>query len=121
MKICIAVAEAKGLESKLSAHFGSAPYFAIYDTESNELSCLSNANEHHKHGQCQPLQALHGLGIEVVISGGIGERAVAALNSAGIAVYRAQRSSAAQALDALRSNALSLVTPEEACRKHSCD
>jgi len=35
MKICMPVSEAKGMDSVIYGHFGSAPFFAVYDTDKN--------------------------------------------------------------------------------------
>ena len=58
MKICIPIVENKGLEAKVNAHFGSAPYFLIYDNEKGAFEVISNSDSQHMHGMCHPLKAL---------------------------------------------------------------
>ena len=60
MHICIPVLDDRGLDSQVSAHFGSAPGFMIVDTESGSCRLIGNGNQHHAHGMCQPLAALAG-------------------------------------------------------------
>lgn len=42
MKICILTATDHGKESILFDHFGSAPYFIVYNQDSEELEIVSN-------------------------------------------------------------------------------
>ena len=44
MQICIPVVEDKGLQSRVSAHFGSAPAFMIVDTESGACRAIANTD-----------------------------------------------------------------------------
>jgi predicted Fe-Mo cluster-binding NifX family protein len=57
MQICIPVMDDRGLDSPVSAHFGSAPAFMIVDTDSGHCRIIANNNHHHAHGMCQPLAA----------------------------------------------------------------
>ena len=47
-------------KAQVYGHFGSAPYFTIYDTDSKALEVVNNANSHHEHGTCNPMAALQG-------------------------------------------------------------
>ena len=58
MKLCIPVIEDKGTDSKICNHFGSAPFFVIYDTEAKSTVFVANLNQHHSHGTCHPLNVL---------------------------------------------------------------
>ena len=75
MKICIPTGDNKGVEAKVFGHFGSAPYFAICNTDDNTLEFIENTNAHHSHGMCQPMAALSERNIDAVICGGMGVRA----------------------------------------------
>jgi len=71
MKVCIPIQESKGLESIAYDHFGSAPFFLIYDLETEEVKVIQNEDLHHAHGMCQPLKALAGETVDVILVGGI--------------------------------------------------
>ena len=101
MQICIPVVEDRGLESRVSAHFGSAPGFMIVDTESGNARLIGNSNQHHAHGMCQPLAALAGETVEGIVVGGIGMGALMKLQAAGIMVYRAVHPTVGETLAAL--------------------
>ena len=84
MKICIPTETDQGLEAAVMAHFGSAPFFTIYDTNTEGIEHVGNQNLHHMHGGCQPLLALNGKAVDVVICGGMGARAVQKLGEGGV-------------------------------------
>ncbi|MFC2108224.1 NifB/NifX family molybdenum-iron cluster-binding protein [Candidatus Bipolaricaulota bacterium] len=118
MKVCIPAATDAGLSSVPHGHFGSAPFFVVHDMGSDKTEILSNANQHHAHGACQPLSALGGHDVDAVIVGGIGAGAIGKLNASGIRVYRADAGSIEDNLKALREGALTELTPESGCQQH---
>lgn len=87
MKICIPVSEYRGLVSPIHEHFGSAPCFAMVDTETGLVDEVCNRDKDHVHGACNPVTALSGHHPDAVIVGGIGAGAVAGLRHAGIDVF----------------------------------
>jgi predicted Fe-Mo cluster-binding NifX family protein len=115
MKICIPVTEDRGSESPLSAHFGSAPLFAVVDTESDACRTIANGDRHHGHGMCRPLAALSGETIDGVIVGGIGKGALGKLQASGIRVFLAQQATVRDALAAFKTGALHEATQATAC------
>lgn len=90
MKLCFPVNEEKGLESEVYNHFGSAPMFVVYDSETKKIRIVENNNKHHAHGMCMPVQALGGETVDAVILGGIGAGARGKLNAMGIRVLKAE-------------------------------
>jgi len=92
MKICFPVESNKGLESNVYDHFGSAPTFVIFNTETKSHEIINNQNLEHEHGKCSPVKALAGKVVDAIVVGGIGAGAVNKLNNMGIKVYRASRS-----------------------------
>jgi predicted Fe-Mo cluster-binding NifX family protein len=75
------------LEEEVSEHFGSASYFTIVNTETDQTEIIDIQNQHHTHGQCQPMIGLAGKGIDGVVCIGMGRGAVEKLNSDGIKVF----------------------------------
>ncbi|MGE4317656.1 MAG: NifB/NifX family molybdenum-iron cluster-binding protein [Deferribacterales bacterium] len=90
MKICFPVEINNGLNSEIYGHFGSAPGFVTYDTETKESGYIDNKNAVHEHGACNPAAALAGSGVNAVVVGGIGQGAMMRLMSEGVAVYQAK-------------------------------
>ena len=52
MKICIPTQTNDGKTVEVYAHFGSAPFFTIYDIENGVVEVIDNSNQHHAHGMC---------------------------------------------------------------------
>ena len=88
MRICIPVAENKGMESNPYNHFGSAPKFLVANEDGEVVEIIDNGDLNHEHGQCQPLKALANKSVDVVIVRGIGAGAISKLNSMGTKVYQ---------------------------------
>lgn len=118
MKICIPTENDKGIESIVHGHFGSAPYFIIYDTNAEETETIHNRDQHHAHGACHPMQALDGRSVDAIIVGGIGRRAVQGLNATGIKVFKSVEGTVKSNIDAILKNTLSELTVENACTQH---
>jgi predicted Fe-Mo cluster-binding NifX family protein len=118
MQICIPVVEDRGLDSRVSAHFGSAPAFMIVDTESRNCRLVGNSNQHHAHGLCQPLAALAGETVDGIVVGGIGMGALMKLQTAGITVYRAVHPTVGETLAAFTAGSLQPLGQNEVCGGH---
>lgn len=120
MKICIPTETNEGKKAQVYGHFGSAPYFTIYDTDTKAVEIIDNANQHHAHGMCQPMQALAGKQVDAVVTGGMGSRAVLKLNEGGIKVYRAVPGTVDDIAGQLAKGGLEEMTAENACGQHGC-
>jgi predicted Fe-Mo cluster-binding NifX family protein len=118
MNICIPVEVDQGLESRVCAHFGSAPAFMIVDTESNSCRVVNNDNAHHGHGMCAPLGLLAGQNIDSMVVGGIGRGAMRKLEAAQIEVYLAQQATVSAVLDAFKAGQLKRMDPSMSCSGH---
>ena len=120
MRLCIPTETDDGSDARVHAHFGSAPVFAIYDTQSDVLEYIENSNHQHIHGMCQPLAALEGRGVDAVICTGMGARAVQRLNAGGIKTYRAVGETVQEVLERHQSETLEEITVRNACMEHNC-
>jgi predicted Fe-Mo cluster-binding NifX family protein len=118
MQICIPVLEDNGLQSRVSAHFGSAPAFLIVNTDSGDCRAIPNTNSHHRHGMCQPLAVIAGEKIDGIVVGGIGMGALMKLQAANISVFYADSSTAAETVEAFKGGRLRPVDPATACHGH---
>ena len=118
MNICIPVESDAGLESAVSAHFGSAPLFLIVDKDTESYQVIQNTNSTHAHGMCQPLAALAGQAVDSVVVGGIGVGALGRFRAANVQVYLSRFRTVRETVDAFRAGALQAVTPRTACGHH---
>ena len=120
MKVCIPTQTNIGEQAEVHGHFGSAPYFTIYDMQEDTCEIVDNSNQHHAHGTCHPLSALDGKSINAVICSGMGKRAIEKLNEAGIRVFRASGAKVEEIVKDSRDGDLEEITTENACGHHSC-
>ncbi len=119
MNIGIPIEKNDGIESEIYGHFGSAPFFMVYDTATKESRLINNKNEHHEHGACNPLKVFEGVGLDVVIVGGIGGGALMKLNQAGVRVCQAASNSIQENIDLLKIGRLPEFTMQHTCKGHS--
>jgi predicted Fe-Mo cluster-binding NifX family protein len=91
-RIVIPVSEERGLDSKLSEHFGRAPYFAAVELEKDgkisSLNFVSNVSEHFG-GVGTPPDGILQLKPDAVITYGMGPRALNIFQGVKVAVLRA--------------------------------
>lgn len=120
MRVCIPVSENKGLESVAYNHFGSAPFFLIYDLEREEMKVIENEDLHHAHGMCQPLKALGGEMVDAILVGGIGAGALMKLSNQGVKVYQVADGTVVENIDRLKGNKLMEFSLNNSCNQHGC-
>lgn len=120
MRICIPTRDKEGMGAKVHEHFGSAPYFAIYDTEKETIGFVDNTNAHHSHGTCHPIDVLGTESIDVVICRGMGVRAVGKLNAAGIRAYAGEMDMVGEVIKGYMAKELKEITVQNACGQHGC-
>jgi len=80
MKVCFPVVVNQGLASQIFNHFGSAPEFLIVDVTTGEFKSISNSDQIHQHGACNPVAGLGGHHVDAIVVGGIGGGALHKLN-----------------------------------------
>jgi uncharacterized protein len=120
MNICIPILADEGIGSQVYNHFGSAKYFTIYDSITKTFRTESNENMHDAHGSCQPLGIISKHNIDIVISGGMGMRAVKILNDSGVKIFLSKGNIVSEVLQYFESGSLDELTFENACSGHSC-
>ena len=120
MKICIPTTGNKGLEEEVYGHFGSAPYFTLVDTETSVVEVIDNQNLHHSHGSCHPMLSLSGKGVNAVVTGGMGRRAIEMLNAGGVKVYQAGGRTVSAVVAEFKNGGLKELSPDTACAGHGC-
>lgn len=78
MRIAIAAENNNGLDSAVSHHFGRCPYFILVDVEVQEVKEVTGVKNpyHSKHNPGQVPAFINSHKVEVMLSGGMGRRAV---------------------------------------------
>ncbi len=115
MKLCIPTEDDTGLTGHISAHFGSARWFTLVDSESGNVRSVPNREKQHRPGTCDAAESISGLGVEVVVCSGFGRRAFHSMRRAGIPVYVTQSSSVGEAVEEFNMDLLMPLLEEEAC------
>jgi predicted Fe-Mo cluster-binding NifX family protein len=80
------LAEGDSLSSYVADDFGHAPYFLIVDMETLDYEAVKNEFVNSEGAGMKVADAVIGLGVDVVITGGIGPHGYNKLTGAGITV-----------------------------------
>jgi predicted Fe-Mo cluster-binding NifX family protein len=87
MKIAVATDDDRGLEAVLSQHFGRCPYYVVVDIDDGEIKGVENVQNpfYGSHGQPGEVPSfIKNLGVEVMIAGGMGPRAIGFFEQFGV-------------------------------------
>jgi len=108
MKIAI-TASGASLEAAFNPRFGRADNFVIYDTETHEVSTVSNIqNLNAAQGAgIQAAQNVADAGVQAVVSGHFGPKAFRTLEAAEIQMFTCEAKTVDEALMAFRREKLS--------------
>ncbi len=118
MKICLPVMQNQGIDSQISAHFGSAPFFMIVDVNTLAMTVINNQNSHHVHGMCQPLAMIGTDNFDAIVVGGIGTGALNKLRNSGKKVFKTEFTTVKETVEAAKQSKLSEFSPQSACSHH---
>jgi predicted Fe-Mo cluster-binding NifX family protein len=119
MKVCFPVDDNQGLASQIFNHFGSAPNFLIVDMTTSEIQSVSNSDQIHQHGACNPIAGLGGHQVDAIVVGGIGGGALHKLNASGIRAFKANVGSISENIDMLKVGTLQEYMPGHTCGGHN--
>jgi predicted Fe-Mo cluster-binding NifX family protein len=114
LKLLIPTVDANGSDSKLSGHFGRAPYYAVADTATGAVQVVPNPSVSHGHGECVPASDALGT-FDAVVCQGIGAGAINRLAAAGVRVYVHEGADVASAVSAFGSGAVRLAGDNDGC------
>lgn len=112
-RLAIPVEDLNGLNSRLSQHFGRAPYFAVVELDKNRnvlnLKMVSNKSEHFG-GVGKPPEILIDLRPNAVITCGMGPRALDMFQSANVAVLQTNKDFVRDIIEAYKKDELIELT-----------
>jgi predicted Fe-Mo cluster-binding NifX family protein len=118
MKLCIPTEDDEGLDSRLCGHFGSAPFFALADTDSGEVEIKPNPGREHSHGKCQPVERIDAERTDAVVCQGMGKRAVSSFQRAGVEVLITSAGTIRGVISQAAQGGLRTLSVQEACSGH---
>jgi predicted Fe-Mo cluster-binding NifX family protein len=109
VRFVISTEDNKGLESRVSQHFGRCPYFVIVDFENEAIKEDKVVDNPYfeGHGPGQVPEYIASLGANVMISGGMGRRADAFFDNYGIKTATGATGTVHEALSSFQDGELS--------------
>lgn len=113
LRIVVPVSEENGVNSKLSQHFGMAPFYAVVDLDSDgnitSASTIANDSEHFG-GVGLPPQRIIQLKPNVLVTYGMGSRALGMFQDAQVAVLRTEAGTVKEVVAAYKNDELQELT-----------
>jgi len=116
MRIAISADTDQGLDSIVSPHFGRCPCFVLVDLEGEEVKAVKTvANPYYGHHQPGQVPAfIRSQGADVMLTGGMGGRAVEFFQQAGIHPVTGAGGTARRAVEEFLNGSLQGTAP---CRE----
>ena len=119
------------MDSRVSRHFGRAPYYALLETETGEVEMEANTKachdhdhdhehgghgHHHGHGhRCGCHQIMGAKDLGAVVCMGMGRGALAGFVKRGVDVYLTEKETLAEVLEEFRSGGMVSFGTDAAC------
>jgi predicted Fe-Mo cluster-binding NifX family protein len=86
MKVCIPTMGNSGIKEAVSQHFGRAPTFTLVDLDTKDVQILPNRSNH-MGGNGLPTDMLKDQGVQIMIVGGLGPKAIQAFAEQCVEVF----------------------------------
>lgn len=116
MRIAISADDNNGLESVVSPHFGRCPHYILADVEGREVKAVQAVGNPY-YGQHSPGQVpgfIHSQGVHVMLTGGMGRRAIGFFEQYGVEAVTGASGTVRYALECYLGGQLRGVEP---CRE----
>jgi predicted Fe-Mo cluster-binding NifX family protein len=120
MKIAITAENNNGLEGKVAQHFGHAPYFILVDVENGQVTATQSVANPFVNGHApgQIPGFIQQQNADVMLSGGMGGRAIQFFEQAGIKAATGASGTIRQALESYLGGKLSEAAPCDESVEH---
>jgi predicted Fe-Mo cluster-binding NifX family protein len=114
-KIALACEDNQGLSGQMSQHFGRCPYYLIVDVEGDEIKKTDSVNNpyYNNHVPGMVPQFINERGVDVMIAGGMGPRAIDMFTNLGMEVVTGAIGNVGNVLQAYLRGEISGVEPCE--------
>ena len=122
MRIAISTDDKNGLESTASHHFGRCPCYVFVDFEGAKITTVNSVDNpfYDKHEPGQVPAFINENGVNVMISGGMGRRAIDFFEQYGIQVATGANGKVADVIQAYLDGKLSGAAPCIESVSHDC-
>ena len=86
MRVAISADDKNGLDSVISPHFGRCPHYVLVDVDGQEVLAVTAVDNPHyaQHAPGQVPGFIHSQGVNVMVTGGMGRRAIDFFEQYGI-------------------------------------
>jgi len=121
MRVAISADDDNGLESIVSPHFGRCPHYILVDLDGQGVQDVGKVDNPF-FGQHAPGQVpgfIHSHGVNVMLTGGMGYRAIGFFQQFGIEAVTGAAGTVRQALQRYLGGTLSGAAPCEVSREHT--
>ncbi len=106
------------MDEQVGEHFGRVPNYTMIDSETDEVQVIDNTSEH-MGGTGYPAEILANAGVNVMICGGLGRRAIMMFEERGVMVYVGASGTVGNAYQMYKNGQLQAATDENACAQHA--
>ena len=116
MRIAISAEDTNGLDSVVSPHFGRCPHYVLVDVEGQEVKAVQAVDNpyYSQHAPGQVPGFINGHGVNVMLAGGMGRRAIVFFEQYGIEAVTGASGMVRHALEGYLGGELRGVQP---CRE----
>jgi ArsR family transcriptional regulator len=111
MKVCVPVDQDNGMDSIPAMDLESAPLLVIHDTGSGATEAVENTGQAGTGGGAEPLRALKGMEIDVLITGRAEDASLKALWDMGVKVYKSMPGTISGNIEVLKMGDLEELEP----------
>jgi len=120
MRIAVSVDNNNGLDSVVSPHFGRCPYYALVDVTGQEITGVSVMDNpyYNRHEPGQVPALIHSYGVNVMLTGGMGGRAIMFFQQFGIEGVTGAYGTVRQAVERYLAGQLKGAAPCHESREH---
>ena len=117
MRIAVSSEQNQGLESVAAHHFGRCPYYVIVDVDDHNITAVESiANPYYQaHRPGQVPAFIRDQGVDMMVAGGMGRRAIARFQQYGIEAYTGAAGTVRRALEQALGGQLEEAEP---CASH---
>ncbi|MCK5124709.1 MAG: NifB/NifX family molybdenum-iron cluster-binding protein [candidate division Zixibacteria bacterium] len=119
MRVCIPAKSKTGRDVEIHRHFGTAPYFAIYDSETDDLEFAPNQNPHKGQGGCNPPEKIGRSDFDSILCHSMGKNALAMFNERNITVFQANNNIISGVIELIKAGTILPITPSVGCKDES--
>ena len=113
MRVAVSANENKGLEALIGQHFGRCPFFVLVDVEENKVQAVQTIDNpfYRQHQPGQVPGFIQTQEADVMLSGGMGGRAVTFFQQYGIEPVTGAAGTVGQSIDKYLSGELTGTAP----------